>query len=84
MTLAIILLEKEKIPHRLHQYTHGPKHPSYGREAVENFHVPPDRVFKTLVAVLDNSALVGAILAVQEHLNMKRLARAAKAKRAYG
>lgn len=44
--------------------------------------VAPDRIFKTLVAQLDTGALVVAIVPVSAALDLKRLAKAAGAKKA--
>ena len=44
--------------------------------------VAPDRVFKTLMAVIDEKELVVAIVAVDRELDLKALAKAAGGKRA--
>ncbi|MFV0438306.1 MAG: Cys-tRNA(Pro) deacylase [Desulfopila sp.] len=82
MTPAIILLEKRKIPHTVHAYQHEPSYPSFGLEASEKLGIPPKRVFKTLVVALDDGTMVVAIIPVDQTLSMKRLAKAAKAKKA--
>lgn len=82
MTPAIVLLQKKKVPHQVHEYEHDPNHASYGLEAAEKLGVDPAIVFKTLVAELDNGKLVVAIIPVAEKLNLKSLAKAAGAKKA--
>jgi len=82
MTPAIKLLEKQKISHRVHEYTHDPGADSYGLEAAEKLGLEPQRVYKTLVLCLDDGALVVAVLPVNKQLSMKRLAKAVGAKKA--
>lgn len=82
MTPAINTLKKNKIIHTIHQYTHDPKHPSYGLEAAEKLGVDAKRIYKTLVAQIDNGILVVAIIPVEQQLNMKFTAKAAQAKKA--
>ena len=82
MTPAINLLKKNKLPHKVLQYPHDPAAQSYGLEAAEKLNLPPEQVFKTLVAKTDAEKLVVAIVPVTTQLNMKQLAKAAGAKRA--
>lgn len=84
MTPAIKLAEREAIAHRVHAYTHDPAAESYGLEAAEALGLPPQRVFKTLVASLEGARaqLVVAVLPVDRQLDLKALASAAGAKRA--
>jgi Cys-tRNA(Pro)/Cys-tRNA(Cys) deacylase len=56
--------------------------PGYGVEAAERLGLPPERVFKTLVAQLDAKQLVVAVVPVSSELDLKRLAAVAGAKRA--
>jgi Cys-tRNA(Pro)/Cys-tRNA(Cys) deacylase len=81
MTPAIELLRKRGIRHVIHEYTHNPEHPSYGLEAAEKLAVSPERVFKTLVASLDDKALLVAIVPVNTQLDLKALAGAAGGKK---
>lgn len=83
MTPAINLAKKHRIAFTLHEYEHDPKSASYGLEAVEKLGLAPERVFKTLVAKLDNGDLVVAVIPVAARLNLKLLAKAAKAKKAH-
>jgi len=54
---------------------------SYGLEASEALGVPPEQVFKTLVAAVDGSLTVG-VVPVHRQLDLKALAAAAGGKRA--
>lgn len=75
-TPAIVLLTREGVPHRLHEYAHDPRADSYGLEAAEALGVPPERVFKTLLVALDGDdrRLAVAILPVDAQLALKRAA----------
>jgi Cys-tRNA(Pro)/Cys-tRNA(Cys) deacylase len=79
--MATIALTKAKIPFTLHEYTHDPKADSYGLEASEALRVPPERVFKTLVASVDGKLTVG-VVPVDRQLDLKALAAAAGGKKA--
>lgn len=80
-TPATIALEKAKIPFTLHEYPHDPKAPSYGLEASDALGVPPEQVFKTLVAAVDGKLTVG-VVPVNRQLDLKALAAAAGGKKA--
>ena len=54
-TTATIALQRAKIPFTLHEYEHDPRRESYGLEASEALGVPPERVFKTLVAAAERA-----------------------------
>ncbi len=82
MTPAIALLKKKGIPHQVLSFDHDPKAPAYGLEAAQAFALPPGQVFKTLIAQLDGQALVMALVPVDQQLDLKKLARAAHAKKA--
>lgn len=82
MTPAIKLLEKGKHLHEVLKYEHDKQAESYGLEAAEKLGLASECVFKTLVAELDNGKLVVAIVPVTHQLNLKQLAKAAKAKKA--
>jgi Cys-tRNA(Pro)/Cys-tRNA(Cys) deacylase len=82
MTPAINILKKNKIAHKLHEYTHDPSSKSYGEEASEKLGIPQDRVFKTLVVNLDGKELVVGVIPVSSMLNMKLIAKSAGAKKA--
>lgn len=80
-TPATIALERAKIPFALHEYAHDPKAASYGLEASEALGVPPEQVFKTLVAAVDGKLTVG-VVPVNRQLDLKALAAAAGGKKA--
>ena len=68
-----------------HPYEHDPAAPSYGLEAAEVLGVPPERVFKTLLAQTDlprDHGLVVGIVPVGGQLDLKALAAAVGAKKA--
>lgn len=80
-TTATIALERAKIPFTVHEYEHDPRNGSYGLEASEALGVPPERVFKTLVASVDGTLTVG-VVPVHRQLDLKRLAGAVRGKKA--
>jgi len=80
-TTATLALERAKVTFTLHEYAHDPRHDSYGLEASEALGVPPERVFKTLVAAVDGSLAVGVVPAGRQ-LDLKALAAAAGGKKA--
>ena len=80
-TAATIALERAKIPFTLHEYARDPRHGSYGLEASEALGIPPDRVFKTLVAAVDGALAVGVVPAGRQ-LDLKALAAAVGGKKA--
>lgn len=82
MTPAITLLERGKHAHSVLKYEHDKQAESFGLEAVEKLSLDASAVFKTLVAELDSGKLVVAIVPVTHQLNLKQLAKAAKAKKA--
>ena len=82
MTPGIIAAKKNKIAFTIHEYSHDKSSESYGNEAVEKMDVPKERVFKTLVVSLENKTLAVGIIPVSSMLNMKRIAKAAGAKKA--
>ena len=64
-----------------HEYSHDPNSTSFGLEAAEKLGVDPNRVFKTLVANVDESFAV-AIVPVNQQVSLKSLSRTLGAKRA--
>ena len=68
------------------RYSHDPSSSSYGLEAANALGVEPARLFKTLVAQIEDASstptLVVGIVPVDRSLDLKALARALKAKRA--
>lgn len=82
MTPAVALLKKHKQAFLLHEYAHDPSVASYGLEAAEKLGLDAHRVFKTLVAQADTGELLVAMLPVCNSLSLKKLAAAAKVKKA--
>lgn len=80
-TPATTALTAAGTPFTLHSYTHDPAAPSYGEEAAQALGVEPGRVFKTLIASVDDRLTV-AIVPVSASLDLKALAAAVGGKRA--
>lgn len=74
-TPATVALTRAGIAFTLHPYEHDPRAASFGLEAAEALGLPPERVFKTLMAVVDGALAVG-IVPVSGQLDLKALARA--------
>jgi Cys-tRNA(Pro)/Cys-tRNA(Cys) deacylase len=64
-----------------HAYPHDPAVSSYGEEAARAMGVPPEQIFKTLVADVDGQLTV-AVVPVSASLDLKALAAAVGGKRA--
>jgi len=78
-TPALEIVRRAGVDHRIHEYELPERHgrdreerPSYGLEAAEALGVPPDRMFKTLVATVDDR-LVMAVVPTDRELDLKRL-----------
>ena len=82
MTPAAKALERAGIAFQLREYAHDPRSASYGLEAASALGLDPTSVYKTLLASIDESELVVAIVPVSASLNLKALAKAAGGKRA--
>jgi Cys-tRNA(Pro)/Cys-tRNA(Cys) deacylase len=80
-TPATALLTKLGIKHAVHVYEHDPRRASYGLEASGALGIPPERVFKTLVAEVDGTLTVG-VVPVTGQLDLKALAAAAGGRKA--
>ncbi|MBO8192738.1 Cys-tRNA(Pro) deacylase [Streptomyces oryzae] len=80
-TPAIAAATAAGIVFETRSYEHDPAAPSYGEEAAEALGVPPEQVFKTLVAEVDG-ALTVAVVPVSASLDLKALASAVGGKRA--
>jgi len=80
-TRATELLSRLGIPHSVHRYVHDPRRGSYGLEASAALAVPAERVFKTLIADVDEQLTV-AVVPVAGSLDLKALASAAGGMRA--
>ncbi|MGK5680839.1 Cys-tRNA(Pro) deacylase [Actinoplanes sp. URMC 104] len=80
-TPATALLTAQKVEHTLHPYDVSPDAPNYGALVAEALGIGPERVFKTLIADVDGSLVVG-VVPVTGDLDLKALAHAAGGKRA--
>lgn len=80
-TPATLALDKAKIAYELHTYDYDPDAPRVGLQAAESLGVPPDRVLKTLMALVDGKP-VCAVLASDQEVAMKKLAAAVGGKSA--
>jgi Cys-tRNA(Pro)/Cys-tRNA(Cys) deacylase len=80
-TPATALLTRLGIKHVVHIYEHDPRRAAYGLEASDALGIPPEQVFKTLVAEVDGTLTVG-VVPVAGQLDLKALAAAAGGKKA--
>jgi Cys-tRNA(Pro)/Cys-tRNA(Cys) deacylase len=87
-TRAIELVRRAGIDHRVHEYEPPDRHgreravrPAFGREAAAVLGVAPDRIYKTLVVMVDDR-MVLAVVPVATELDPKRLADACAGRRA--
>jgi Cys-tRNA(Pro)/Cys-tRNA(Cys) deacylase len=79
-TPAFVALHRANVQFTSHSYVHDPRAESFGMEAATALGVDPGRVFKTLMAVVDNELCVG-IVPVMGSLDLKALADALGGKR---
>lgn len=80
-TPAVTLAGRAGVEFQVHRYDHDPDAPSYGAEAADALDVDPGRVFKTLVALVDDRPAV-AVVPVSGELDLKALAAAVGGRRA--
>jgi Cys-tRNA(Pro)/Cys-tRNA(Cys) deacylase len=80
-TPATVLLHRQKVAHRVHEYRHDPRADSYGAQAAAALGIEPARCFKTLVAEVDGRLAVG-VVPVTGALDLKAFAAAVGGKRA--
>jgi Cys-tRNA(Pro)/Cys-tRNA(Cys) deacylase len=80
-TPATAALVQAGTPHELLPYRHDPGATAYGLEAATALGVPPEQVFKTLLAKVDGR-LVVAVVPVSGSVDLKALAAAVGGKRA--
>lgn len=74
-TPATLALDKAKVVYELHTYDYDPDAGRVGLQAAESLGVPPERVLKTLMALVDGKP-VCAVLASDREVGMKKLAAA--------
>ena len=87
MTPAVTSLKKAAVAFTMHRYNAGifaetDEDGSYGERVASAVGLAPERVFKTLIAVLHNGEMVVAIVPVDRLLDLRSLARAASSKQA--
>ncbi|MDT0165609.1 Cys-tRNA(Pro) deacylase [Actinotalea sp. AC32] len=81
-TPALVALEAAGVAHTVHPYEHDASSDvGYGLEAAQVLGIPPEQVFKTLMAVVDG-ALTVAVVPVTGKLDLKALAQAVGGKKA--
>ncbi len=84
-TPAVAVLSRAGVPHTVRPYEHDPtahaRGLGYGRQAAAALGVPPEKVFKTLLAEVDGTLTV-AVVPVTAQLDLKALAAAVGGKRA--
>jgi Cys-tRNA(Pro)/Cys-tRNA(Cys) deacylase len=80
-TPATAHLTREEIPFTLHPYEHDPRAEAFGDEAAQELGLPPEQIFKTLIALVDGKPAC-AVVPVAGKLDLKALAAALGGKRA--
>jgi len=80
-TPATLAAARAGVGFATHSYEHDPAVASYGEEAARAMGLPPEQVFKTLVADVDGQLTV-AVVPVSASLDLKALAAAVGGKRA--
>jgi Cys-tRNA(Pro)/Cys-tRNA(Cys) deacylase len=80
-TPATVALTRAGVPFTVHAYEHDRSAASYGLEAAAVLGLAPDQVFKTLLADVDGTLVVG-IVPVSRQLDLKAVAAAVGGKKA--
>lgn len=80
-TPALVALTNAGVQYAIREYEHDPANTAFGLEAAEKLQVEADRVFKTLIANVDDDYVV-AIVPVTCTVNLKNLAKAVGGKKA--
>jgi Cys-tRNA(Pro)/Cys-tRNA(Cys) deacylase len=81
-TPAIVALQARGVPFKVHDFEPDPAERNYGTAAALALGVERERVFKTLIATVDDHNHVVAIVPVSGQLSLKELAAAVGGKRA--
>ncbi len=81
-TPALVVLDAAAVQYRLHEFEADPTKRGFGQAAAMALGVELDRVFKTLIATVDDHDHVVAIVPVSGQLSLKELAAAVRGKRA--
>ena len=82
MTPAVEAARRAGVDFAVREYEHDPAAESYGLEAAAALGVEPERVFKTLVALVDGAKVVVGVVPVVQSLDLKALAAAVGGKKA--
>lgn len=80
-TPATVALTARQVPFTVHAYEHDPRERSFGLEAARRLGLDPQRVFKTLLTLVDDEPIVG-IVPVSATLDLKSLAQVIGGRRA--
>lgn len=80
-TPALVALNNAGVQYAIREYDHDPANTAFGLEAAEKLNVEAERVFKTLIANVDDEYVV-AIVPVTSTVNLKNLAKAIGGKKA--
>ena len=80
-TLAVRRVALAGVDYKLHRYDHDPDAESYGEEAATALGVVAERVFKTLVTLVDDRHVV-VVVPVSGELDLKALAAVLGARKA--
>jgi Cys-tRNA(Pro)/Cys-tRNA(Cys) deacylase len=81
-TPAMVALNAAGVPYRVHEFEADPAERHFGQAAALALGVELERVFKTLIATVDDHNHVVAIVPVSGQLSLKELAAAVRGKRA--
>jgi Cys-tRNA(Pro)/Cys-tRNA(Cys) deacylase len=81
-TPAIVALDQAGIDYRVHGFASEPTTRGFGQAAADALGVEQARVFKTLIATVDDRRHVVGIVPVSRQLSLKELAAAVHGKRA--
>jgi Cys-tRNA(Pro)/Cys-tRNA(Cys) deacylase len=81
-TPAIVALNEAGVQFQVHEFASDPAERNYGQTAALALGVELDRVFKTLIATVDDRNHIVAIAPVSGQLSLKELAAAVRGKRA--
>lgn len=81
-TAPIVVLDAAGVAYQLHEFDADPTKHGFGQAAALALGVELERVFKTLIATVDGSQHVVAIVPVSGQLSLKDLAAAVHGKRA--
>lgn len=81
-TPAIVALEQAGVAYRVHEFDAEPAQRGFGQAAADALGVEQERVFKTLIATVDDQRQVVGIVPVSGQLSLKELAAAVDGKRA--